>query len=526
MALHLHKIVFTLIVLLLPYTHVYSKSYYVDAIKGSDNNNGFALSSAWKTIEKVSNTSFKPGDIISFKSGQQFIGVLSISSSGSNGAPIIYTSYGGSEPAIIDGNGDSTAIYSYNQQYLEIKNLAVTNFRSGVIAMNDLFNGIFIVNEDAGVLNHFHFNNIKVFNVNSTYIAKDEGKTDQSRFHGGLQFHTKGNKIRSNFNDVLVLNSTFENISRTGCNFRSDWDDRAAYSKFGDSIGKGLTDNWTPNTNVVFRKNVFKNLAGNGLIVRVAVNALIEHNLFDSCGKIISGNAVFNFNTDNTLYQYNEAKNTIYTEGETDARGIDSDYRTKNTIIQYNYLHNNGLGGVTATGGPGIGDNPVNFNLGTIIRYNIIENNARQGAYFSGRVEGLEVYNNVFYADENYDDVVVLKLNKWTVYPNGASFKNNIFYYKGSNTSYAFTSATNVSFDHNIYNGVKPPTEFPDKFPIVADPKLIAVGTGTQGYKIKANSPAIRAGALILKNAVKDFYSNKIKKDDGLNIGIDNGPTK
>jgi hypothetical protein len=161
MALHLHKIVFTLIVLLLPHTHVYSKSYYVDAIKGSDNNNGFALSSAWKTIEKVSNTSFKPGDIISFKSGQQFIGVLSISSSGSNGAPIIYTSYGGSEPAIIDGNGDSTAIYSYNQQYLEIKNLAVTNFRSGVIAMSDLFNGIYIVNEDAGVLNHFHFNTMK-----------------------------------------------------------------------------------------------------------------------------------------------------------------------------------------------------------------------------------------------------------------------------------------------------------------------------------------------------------------------------
>jgi hypothetical protein len=55
------------------------------------------------------------------------------------------------------------------------------------------------VNEDAGTLNHIHFDNIKVFNVNSTHIAKDEGKTDQSRFHGGVQFHTRGNKVRSNF---------------------------------------------------------------------------------------------------------------------------------------------------------------------------------------------------------------------------------------------------------------------------------------------------------------------------------------
>jgi hypothetical protein len=501
----------------------FCKTYYVDAKSGYDNNNGLSTKSPWKTLSKVSTTLFNSGDRIAFKSGERFLGTLIISTSGKPEAPITYTTYGGTQPAIIDGNGDSAAIYSYNREYIELRHLAVTNFRKGTITENDLFNGIYIVNQDAGTLHHFHFDRLYVFNVNSTWIAKDEGKTDRSRYHGGVQFQTIGNKIRSNFDDVLVTNSTFENLSRTGFNFRSDWDNRAAYSQFGDSIGKGVRDNWTPNTKVVFRKNQFKNIVGNGLIVRVAVNALIEYNLFDSCGKTISGNAVFNFNTDNTLYQFNEAKNTIYNEGDTDARGIDSDYRTKNTIIQFNYLHHNGLGGVTATGGPGVGDNPTNFNLKTIIRYNLIENNQRQGAYISGRVEGLQVYNNIFYADESCPDVVVLKLNRWTVFPNDVSFKNNIFYFNGSNPTYAFTNATNVTFDHNLYFGVMPPVEFPDVFPLLTDPQLRDAGKGKEGYKLTANSPAIKSGVFISGNADKDFYGNRLEKITVPNIGIDNG---
>jgi hypothetical protein len=444
-------------------TVAFAQHYYVDAVTGNDRNNGLSPAKAWKTLAKVSRFQFKPGSVIAFKSGQCFMGILNISSSGQAGKPIVYTTYGGDEPAIIDGNGDSAAVFCGNQEYIELRKMAVTNFRKGNIGMNDLFNGIYVVNEDAGVLHHFHFDSIRVFNVNSTYIAKDDGKTDQSRYHGGVQFYARGNKTRSCFDDVLVTNSVFEHCSRTGFNFRSDWDDRAAYSRFGDSIGRGLTDNWTPNTGVVFRRNRFSNIAGNGLIVRVAVDALIELNLFDSCGKYISGNAVFNFNTDGTVYQYNEARNTIYNEGDTDARGIDADYRTKNTIIQYNYLHDNGLGGVTATGGPGVGENPINFNIGTIIRYNIIENNARQGAYFSGRLENLQVYNNLFFANETLDDIVAIKLNRWTVYPNGASFTNNTFCFKGKNIRYDFTRATNVKFDGNLYYGILPPVAFPDK---------------------------------------------------------------
>ncbi|HXI01130.1 MAG TPA: right-handed parallel beta-helix repeat-containing protein [Sphingobacteriaceae bacterium] len=497
--------------------------YYVDAVKGNDRNSGKSVTKPWRTLQKVSNTAFSPGDHILFRSGQTFNGNLIISTSGTKNRPIVYSSYNGKRAAVINGSGLAHAIYAYNKSQFELNNLAVTNFKKSPVAKEDLFNGIYIVNEDGGTLDHIHFKNIRVFDVNSSHQPKDEGKTDQTRYYGGVQFYTKGTRVRSSFNDVHVENSIFENLGRTGFNFRSDWDDRSMHSKFGDDLGNGTKDNWTPNTGVVFRKNIFRSIAGNGLIVRVAKDPLIEYNLFDSCGTTISGNAVFNFNTDNCIYQFNEARNTIYNPGDTDARGIDSDYRTKNTIIQYNYLHHNQLGGVTATGGPGVGPNPTNFNLGTIIRYNIIENNARQGAYFSGRVEGLEVYNNVFYADAKYDDVVVLKLNRWTVYPNGASFRNNIFFYEGRNPSYSFGNSTNISFSNNLYRGITPPLEFIDALPFLANPLFQAPGKGPEGYKLKSISPAIQSGIVIPHNGTRDYYGNKMSETVKPNIGIYNG---
>lgn len=44
-------------------------TYYVDAVGGSDFNSGTNVGAAWKTLEKVNNVTFQPGDHIMFKSG-------------------------------------------------------------------------------------------------------------------------------------------------------------------------------------------------------------------------------------------------------------------------------------------------------------------------------------------------------------------------------------------------------------------------------------------------------------------------
>lgn len=76
--------------------------YYVSNT-GSDSNDGLSTSSPWQTINKVNNASFRGGDIIKFKSGDQWREQLTIPTTGVDGRPITFTSYGAGNKPIING---------------------------------------------------------------------------------------------------------------------------------------------------------------------------------------------------------------------------------------------------------------------------------------------------------------------------------------------------------------------------------------------------------------------------------------
>jgi hypothetical protein len=512
-------------------------TYYVDATSGNDLNNGTSTTSPWKTFAKLNSSSFSPGDIIKFKTGETFPGRLIINSSGTSGNPIIYDSYGNGELPILDGQGGVNTVFAENKEYLEFKNLKITNHRDGIIESSDRFNAMLFESDDYGTVNHLHFDNITVYDVNS---STDDSQS-LTRYYGGILFYAKGTTTKSNFNDLLIQNSTFENIGRTGVNIRSEWWYRNQDTSFGDDLGDGRLDNWYASTNVIFRDNIFQHIRGNGLIVRVTIDALVEGNFFDYCADEISGNATFNFNTDGTIFQFNEARNTVYNVGDTDARGIDSDYRVKNTIIQYNYLHDNGLGGIVATGGPFVsGSYPERFNIGTVIRYNILENNDRQGVHFSGNIDGLEMYNNVLYADDTHNNIAILNFKKWNVFPNNLNFKNNIFSFETGTTSFVYNDgdssslgATNLSFSNNVYHGPQsaniPISANTQSMPNITkdtnyslnDPLFVDSGNGENGYFITQGSSAASFG-VNFSQPVNDYYGNLIDTNN-LNIGVYQG---
>src|SRR5258706_14398633 len=82
---------------------VWGATYYVRA-DGNDNCDGLSDSSdarpascSWKTLSKVTAASFSPGDTIKFRKGDTWNEQLGLSSSGSPGLPITYTSYGSGE---------------------------------------------------------------------------------------------------------------------------------------------------------------------------------------------------------------------------------------------------------------------------------------------------------------------------------------------------------------------------------------------------------------------------------------------
>jgi parallel beta helix pectate lyase-like protein len=102
------KILLTMLFLVIS-SLAFATKYYVSSSGGNDFYDGMSEASAWKTISKVNNRTFLPGDIIMFKKGDVWRETLSASSSGNVDAYISYTSYGtGIKPQILASENAGT----------------------------------------------------------------------------------------------------------------------------------------------------------------------------------------------------------------------------------------------------------------------------------------------------------------------------------------------------------------------------------------------------------------------------------
>ena len=89
---------FRLIFLLLSVT-CYSKTYYVSNT-GNDSNSGTSSKQAWKTLDKINNYQFTPGDSILLRRGDKWFGSLN-PQSGVEGKYIYYGAYGEGEKPVL-----------------------------------------------------------------------------------------------------------------------------------------------------------------------------------------------------------------------------------------------------------------------------------------------------------------------------------------------------------------------------------------------------------------------------------------
>jgi parallel beta-helix repeat protein len=75
--------------------------YYVSSTDGNDANSGTSTATPWKSLAKVNSFSLQPGDEILFRRGDQWIGTITVNSSGNAGSHIVYGAYGeGDKPKI------------------------------------------------------------------------------------------------------------------------------------------------------------------------------------------------------------------------------------------------------------------------------------------------------------------------------------------------------------------------------------------------------------------------------------------
>ena len=102
--------------------------YYVDSENGSDQNDGLSPQRAWQSLTKVNSTRFAPGTKVLLKRGCVFDEPLAPIASGEPGKYFIIDAYGtGTQKPLIQGGGESAAVSLSNLQYVEVRNLEITN---------------------------------------------------------------------------------------------------------------------------------------------------------------------------------------------------------------------------------------------------------------------------------------------------------------------------------------------------------------------------------------------------------------
>lgn len=475
-------------------TRAAAENYYVDSVNGNDGYSGTSTDTPWKNLTEVNSRTFAAGDQILLKSGSVWTGQqLFPRGSGASGNPIVVDKYGtGALPAIQTQGAFPASVYLFNQKHWEFRNFEITNYTPNSPSLR---RGVYIEARDYGTVDHIYLRNLYIHGVTGDISDKD---------NGGIFFEIDGVATQTKFNDILIDGCTISNVDRTGISNQSSWADRTE------------TDNsaWVPSTNVVISNNIISSTGGNGLIWRASLAPKIEHNTFANCADAETGNAMFVFNNDNAKIQYNEAYGTVFNTGDLDAAGFDADYKSKGTIIQYNYAHDNELGGIVA---PCAGGSNSSFNTGVQIKYNILQNNLRQAFRFSGCLEGARIYNNTTFFKSTISDVIIIRFKDWGGYPNGTKFYNNIFFHNGANSTYEFAGSTNTVFDYNLFYGINNSTNEPyDAHKLTSSPSLVNVGSGVNGintvdgYKLKPGSPAIDSGITISDSGGKDYFGNAV----------------
>ena len=527
--------------------------YYVSP-DGSDSNDGTSASSPWQTIDKINETTFEPGDMILFQAGSTWMldEPLHPLGSGTAEAPIVIGAYGTGEKPHLDAknvendtsrawvynNGktsvnkvSSNAIYLENQEYIEIRDLEISNTPDGYdptsssTTQKQLRNdrrGIHIVGavtDKKQVLHGIYLHDLYIHDVFGDAITAREW--DASKRVGGIVLETI---LKDETTGLPVIQSTVSNTLLSG--YEPTYFDGVVIennimldNSFSSIAIKQLAkwgvrpngdktkapqyyhteeQGWYPHRNITIQHNYLDHdggeLAANTVYLTNSKDSVVQYNYCVGAGT----SAIELNQTDNTVIQYNEIYKARQKATGADSNGIDPDRNATNALIQYNYIDSCG-DGILLCG----------FNYGSsVVRYNVIKDSESGKRYVNvhGDKGHQYIYNNIFYNSTSKAATFVASSGGSTYLGKSSNHHyifNNIFY--SPKAAARIDDGVATEYSNNVYYGVSTvPAE--DTAAVAVDPKLTDVssvtgGTGKElniaGFAPAADSPAINAGKAI-----------------------------
>jgi hypothetical protein len=386
-------------------------TYYVSP-EGSDANSGTSTTAAWRTLAQIARSTFHAGDSILFEGGKQFTGCLEISRQIARGTarkPVTIGAYGqGKFKLKADcANGRKAAIDVVGASGITIQDCVLSG-DSGRTPY-----GIWIHNPFAEVAKNI---TVQRCDISGFYTTADKEM--------GAEIFVTGHP-GGGLDGVNIIDNVLH-----GADGPTSPDNNGLY-------GYGRNKNVR---NILYQGNVIYDIGGkpggfnggegNGMIANGVTNGVIQHNVafnlganVDTCG---GPTGLWAYNASHITIQFNEVYNVKpkkFRKG-CDWDGFDLDGHVTDSVIQYNYAHDNW--------GAGLAVYIEGEWARNTIRYNVAINNATSwGASYFGNVvianggEGtdLRIYNNTLISEgpPNTNAGVSIQGN-----PKGAIIANNL----------------------------------------------------------------------------------------------------
>jgi len=498
-------------------------TYYVDCSAAS--NGDGSQSSPWNNLATVNGTTFSPGDTILFKRGTTCSGTLQPGGSGADGSPITLGAYGSGPLPIIDGGSNLAALKLYDQEYWHIQDLEVTGGTKYGIHITGSGNGM--------VMDHFRLTNLVVHDV--------WGGTIDTKCSGLVLFEAIETGSDT-FSDIVIDGVTAYNTNQ--------W---AGIEVFGGPHPISIYS-----ADVTIRNSTVHDVYGDGIVIWIAQNGLIENSTAYETGKeptytVGTPAGIWTWACKTCTVQFNESYLTHTPEW--DGGCYDIDYHNKDNTYQYNYGHDCDGSGIYIFGA----ENDVTTN--PVIRYNIFSNDNRedhryhsnlQGEIYtltwnSGKIGSPRIYNNTVYFNPYATDAYAIWFDSSSQFVSSDNyFYNNIVYSEAPNLMY--TNKNHFILDYNIWwhTGGAPKWKYfnkvysdfasyqsgsgMDAHGMYTDPKLNnptyhGVGRPTTEFTLQSDSPAIDAGAdlvalgYVSSMGARDFFGNAIPANGVYDIG-------
>lgn len=526
-------------------------TYYISP-SGNDSHSGTSAQTPWRTLDKVNATDLNPGDKVLFQAGNDYPGnlLLTAEDAGTPKQPVVIASFGSGRARIKAGDGSGVTVR--NAGGVVVENLIVmgddyrTNVGSGIKIINELPN------------NH-KLEYIRVHNVEATGFGRQKYETGYSvgspNGYGAVVGGYAVDESKSGYRDIRITNCDVHQNEYFGILITGYYvEDPTTYANSNVYVGycKMYDNPGDPEFLVTH--------SGSGILMLDVDGGMIEYceaynNGYDCRSRAGGPVGIWACVANNVIIQYCESHHNR-TGGRADGGGFDFDGGTTNSIMQYNYSHDND--------GPGYlicsyEDAPHTYN-NNIFRYNISVNDCRKAAsgsicFWSGSPEDDPIHDTQIYGNTVYisDGPAIVFWQKKGIY--STQVFNNLFItannqklVKGNPDKSMATFAGNAywavdgKFDIAGYKSLEEwrkatGQEMLNGKPVglVVDPKVtelgsnVTVGDPTKlntltAYRLQKNSPLIDAGLDLrslfgIDPGKRDFYGTSIPQGKAYDIG-------